>query len=80
MSETTHANGDLHGTHGAGAPHAVHGGDVSHDDATHGAGAHADDAHGTALGPVDWPAWGAGLLGVAAGLVVAACLFLSTNL
>ncbi len=80
MSETTHANDDLHATRAADAPHVAHDGDVAHGDVAHGAGAHDDQAHGTALGPIDWPAWGAGLLGVAAGLVVAACLFLSTNL
>ena len=35
---------------------------------SHGHGEGHDDA---ALGPVDWPAWGAGLLGVALGLAVA---------
>jgi hypothetical protein len=34
--------------------------------------------HAEKLGPIDWAAWGAGLLGVAAGLAVAACLYLST--
>lgn len=36
--------------------------------------------HGKALGPIDWPAWGAGILGVGAGLVVAFCLYVSTAL
>ena len=35
---------------------------------------------GETLGPFDWRAWGAGLLGVAAGLAVAACFWLSANL
>ncbi len=34
---------------------------------------------GTPLGPIDWAAWGAGLLGIAAGLAVAICLFISTT-
>lgn len=43
---------------------------------------HADDqAHGgEALGPVDVRAWGALILGVAAGLVVALCLVITTTL
>ena len=39
---------------------------------------HAD--HGEALGPIDWPAWGAGILGVGAGLGVAFCLYVATSL
>ena len=56
-------------------PHAPAHGDGAHADASHG-----DHGQGAPLGPVDWPAWGAGLLGIAAGLVVAACLYLSTTL
>ena len=79
MSQTTHANDEIHGTHS---------GDASLG-ATHGEGAHADaalggppggHAHGAPLGPIDWYAWGAGLLGIAAGLVVAACFYISTSL
>ena len=79
MSQTTHANDEIHGTHS---------GDASLG-ATHGEGAHADGAlgdplgdhaHGAPLGPIDWFAWGAGLLGIAAGLVVAACFYISTSL
>ena len=45
--------------------------------------AHADDEHAhadatDALGPIDVLAWGAGALGVALGLVVAACFVLAT--
>lgn len=51
------------------------------DDGGHGHGGHdEDDGHGTALGPIDWTAWGAGILGVGAGLAVAACLFVATSL
>jgi hypothetical protein len=40
-----------------------------------------DHAHaGEALGPVDVQAWGALVLGVAAGLVVALCLVISLGL
>ena len=42
----------------------------AHDDA------HADAAD--ALGPIDVLAWGAGALGIALGLVVAACFVLAT--
>ena len=45
---------------------------------THG---HDDHAHGEdALGPVDVQAWGALVLGVAAGLLVVLCLVISTSL
>lgn len=51
------------------------------DDAGHGHAGHDEhDAHAATLGPVDWFAWGAGILGVGAGLVVAFCLYLSTSL
>ncbi|MEO8228280.1 MAG: hypothetical protein ABI628_00810 [Chloroflexota bacterium] len=48
----------------AGEPHGLgdHGSTHGHDDHGH------EDA---ALGPVDWAAWGAGLLGVALGFAVA---------
>jgi hypothetical protein len=64
--------------------------DTTHDDhapahepdgADHGHGGHDEHGeHAPALGPVDWFAWGAGILGVGAGLVVAFCLYLSTSL
>jgi hypothetical protein len=51
------------------------------DDAGHGHGGHDEHVeHAAALGPIDWFAWGAGLLGVGAGLVVAFCLYVSTSL
>jgi hypothetical protein len=51
------------------------------DDAGHGHGGHDEHGeHAAALGPIDWLAWGAGLLGVGAGLVVALCLYVSTSL
>ena len=51
------------------------------DDAGHGHGGHDEHGeHATALGPIDWLAWGAGILGVGAGLVVAFCLYVSTSL
>jgi hypothetical protein len=40
---------------------------------------HWGPAQGTPLGPIDWAAWGAGLLGIAAGLAVAICLLISTS-
>jgi len=47
----------------------------------HGGDAHGDEhGHGAALGPIDLAAWGALLLGIAAGLVVAVCLFVTTVL
>ena len=61
---TSHA---VEGTHGS---LADHGDDHGHDD--HG---HAADA----LGPIDWPMWGVGVLGVALALVMTACLVLATG-
>jgi hypothetical protein len=58
-----------HEPHGAAAPH---GGvdDVSE---------HEMDEHGEPLGPLDVPAWAAGVGGVALGLIVAACLVIATS-
>jgi len=72
MSETTHADHPPgHEPDDAGHGHAGHDERGDHDE-------HRD--HAEKLGPIDWRAWGAGLLGVGAGVVVAACLFLSTSL
>ena len=62
-----------------------HPGDVvneSHGPDDHGAtDGHDDHAHGEeALGPIDVQAWGALVLGLAAGLVVALCLVISLGL
>lgn len=48
---------------------------------------HVQDVHGQAeaghheavLGPADWAAWGAGIFGVAIGLVIWFCLVLGTS-
>jgi len=52
----------------------------------HGAGDHGeghghdDHAHGTdVLGPLDPMAWGAGVVGILAGLLVAACLAIAAG-
>ena len=67
-TDPSHHPGDV-----AGEPH----GPDDHGE-THG---HDDHAHaGEALGPVDVQAWGALVLGVAAGLVVALCLVISLGL
>ena len=51
------------------------------DDAGHGRADHDEHGdHAEKLGPIDWRAWGAGLLGVGAGVAVAVCLYLSTSL
>ncbi len=54
----------------AGGPHGLedHGEDHGHDDH-----AHAEDA----LGPIDWPAYGAGVLGLVIGLVITWAFVLS---
>jgi hypothetical protein len=44
-------------------------------------GGHDEHAtHGEPLGPIDWGAWGAGILGIGAGLAVAFCLYVATSL
>ena len=41
---------------------------------------HDDHAHAEeALGPIDVAAWGAGVLGIAAGLLIVACFMLATG-
>lgn len=62
---------DVPGHAGAVAHHATddHGDDHGHDDH-----AHAEEA----LGPIDVPAWGAGIVGVLLGLAVALAFFLAT--
>ena len=75
-----HADGDAaaagHGT--AGHSPAGHG------TAGHGTADHGDESEhghgGEALGPIDLAAWGALLLGIAAGLAVALCLYVTTVL
>jgi hypothetical protein len=72
MSDTS----DTFQARGLGDPHEA-------DDAGHGHAGHDEPArHGNAapLGPIDWKAWTAGVVGVGAGLVVAACLYVSTVL
>ena len=62
---------DAPGHAGAVAGHATddHGDNHGHDDH-----AHAEES----LGPIDAPAWGAGILGVLLGLAVAVAFFLAT--
>ncbi len=64
MSSTPdpHASDAMTGPHGTGD----HGEDHGHDDHAH--------ADGEALGCVDVTAWGAGAVGIAAGLIVAAVM------
>jgi len=65
---------DVHGTshavEGAHGSTADHGDDHGHDD--HG---HVSES----LGPVDWPMWGAGVLGVLAALAVVWVFILGTG-
>ena len=62
---------DAPGHDGAVAHHALddHGDDHGHDDH-----AHTEET----LGPIDRAAWGAGILGVVIGIVVAFCFVLAT--
>ena len=67
----------------------AHAGDAHHvgggHDHDHDTGHDHDDAHaaghggGDELGPVDWRAWGAGLLGVGCSMLVAGCLYVAIN-
>jgi hypothetical protein len=70
MAEDQHA-GDAPGHPGSVAHHATddHGDEHGHDDH-----AHAEES----LGPVDRPAWGAGILGVLLGLAVAIAFVIAT--
>jgi hypothetical protein len=70
MSTDPHGS-DAPGHDGATAHHELtdHGDDHGHDDH-----AHAEEP----LGPINFAAWGAGLLGVVAGLIVAGCFVLAT--
>lgn len=62
-----------------GAEHSADGHDA-HDAHAAGDGHDAHGAHGgAALGPIDWRAYGAGFLGAALGLVVAAVLAVTTG-
>jgi hypothetical protein len=48
----------------------------------HGDGGHGDghgDHGGPALGPIDWAAWGAALVGLIVALVIAAALYLAQH-
>jgi len=75
MSEITHAHHPPAHEPGGG-PVLDGGGHEQEDQDAHG----GHGAHGPALGPVDWFAWGAGILGVGAGAVVAVCLYVATSL
>ncbi len=51
------------------------------DDAGHGHAGHDEHGdHASALGPINWAAWGAGLVGVGAGIAIAVCLYVATSL
>lgn len=67
MTSDPHSTDAMVGPHGAGD----HGDDHGHDDHAHG--------DGEALGQVDSTAWGAGLLGIIGGLVVAIVLAMAAG-
>ena len=81
MSDT-HGNGehavqvpDAHGT--SSMVEGPHGSTADHGDSGHG---HDDHAHGgVGLGPVDWPMWGVGMLGILAALAVVWAMVLGTG-
>ena len=68
---TSH-DSDAPGHEGAVGHHEItdHGDDHGHDDH-----AHAEEA----LGPIDVAKWGAGVVGILAGLLIAACFMLATS-
>jgi hypothetical protein len=66
-----------HEPHGAASPHGAHD-DVPEHEMDDDAG-HAEHGESEELGPVDVPAWTAGALGIALGLVVVACLVAATG-
>lgn len=73
MTSNADAPADPHASDAMTGPHGSmddHGGDHGHDD--HG---HAQDD----LGPIDLPAWGAGILGVALGLVVVGAIAIASG-
>lgn len=73
-AEQASADGSLH--HPGDVADEAHGPDDNGE--THG---HDDHAHAEeALGPVDVQAWGALIVGVAAGLLVVLCLVITTRL
>jgi hypothetical protein len=65
----THGTAGSHAGHGTAAIHAAPHGDE------HAAGEHAVESHG--LGPLDVRAWGAAVLGLAVGLLVAWMFYLA---
>ena len=70
---TTHAQPDeTHAEETHDEPHGRGG----HGDEAHGHGGHGDEA---ALGPIDWLAWEAALVGIVAALAVAGAWYLSAN-
>ncbi len=71
MTKVQHGD-DVPGHEGAVEHHRTddHGDDAEHDDH-----AHAEEP----LGPIDVPAWGAGILGVLLGLVVVVAFVLATS-
>jgi hypothetical protein len=59
-----------------------HEGAVTHHETTDHGDDHGHDDHAhqeESLGPLDWAAWGAGILGIVAGLIVVACFILATS-
>lgn len=72
---------DEHAAQGApGATAHVSSGHTADTHGGHGSGSYAEHGHeGMGLGPIDWTMWGAGLLGVAIGVIGAACFALSTG-
>ena len=69
--------------HAADAHHVGGGHDhehaTGHDHADAGAAGHGESHDGDALGPIDWRAWGAGVLGAVAAGVVAVALYLASH-
>lgn len=67
--------------HAADAHHVGGGHEHDHESTGHDHGdeGHDPDHDGEQLGPVDWGAWGASLLGVGLGLVIALVMYLAIS-
>lgn len=72
---------DPAGSHDAGGPDAAggHGSTLAGHGAAAAHGAHAGGHDDMGLGPTDWTAWGVGVVGAVAGLIVAVCAAISTG-
>jgi hypothetical protein len=81
VEEAAHRMTDQHGADAPGHAGAVaHHEQADHGEDPGGAHGHDDHAHGEEpLGPIDVAAWGAGIVGVAISVGIAACFVIATS-